>query len=132
MDYKEMYDNGWRKVYQSGGSYAVAVLFNINTKESITITVRDYDYAYGSRANVDWYYAPVDETAAKMLRYKFGIIEAGDMVKVVRGRKVQKGYTGRVIKIQPIRDIYGRRVADYAVFEDGTRTNVDNCELVND
>ena len=129
MSYQDMIDNGWRKVGQRGGTYVVAVLFNVNTAETTTVCVRDYDYDDGSRDNDDWYYAEIDETARKAYNRKLGVIEEGDTVTVVKGRKIPHGYTGVVQRLRPIRDMYRREIDTYVVFADGKQTSVFNCQL---
>ena len=121
---------GFYKVKQSGGSYIVAYFFNPATKETISTCVRDYDYFDCSRDNDELYYMPIDQAAAELYRKHIGIIAAGDTVRVVKGRKVPIGTVARVARVFDYRDCYGRTVATYAVFDDGRKTSVSNCEIV--
>ena len=122
--------NRFYKVSQSGGSYVTATLFNPVTMEEKVITVRDYDYADGSHDNDEWYYTHIDQAAQRLWKHHHGFILEGDLVEVYKGRKLPKGFTGRVGAIKPYYDRYGRWVADYIYFEDGNRTNYNNCKLL--
>lgn len=125
--------DGWRKITpDSGGSYVTTTLFNVNTGEVESICVRDYDYSDGSRDCDEWYYAPVDEEAYLAYCKKFGIVAVGLKAMVVKGRKIEKGYVGEVVKMRKVNDKFGRFLANYVVFADGKSTNVANCVLVCD
>lgn len=119
--------DGWRKVSESGGSYSIAYLFNVNTKECASVCVYDYD----DPRNEDdfWRNVGFDDIARIEWNKARGVVAEGLTAKVVKGRKVPVGYTGKVVKIRKVYDRYDRWVANYAVFEDGTSTNVDNCVL---
>lgn len=121
---------GFYKVKQSGGNYVVALFFNPDTKETFSACVRDYDYSDCSRDNDELYRLPIDKAVAEIYRKHIGVIAAGDVVKVVKGRKVKIGTVARVTRVFDYRDQYGRTVATYAVFEDGQKTNVSNCVIV--
>ena len=122
--------DGFFKVAQNGGTYVVATFYNPDTNEIKTQCVRDYDYSDGSRDNDELYYMEIDEDARrKFLRFK-GIIQAGDTVEVVKGRKVPIGTIVQVKDVRPYYDRYHRHVADYAYFMDGQRTNVNNLKIV--
>lgn len=123
-------EDGWRKVHQSGGSYIVAMLYNMKTGEETSLCVRDYDYSDGSRDCDEWYNAPIDENAKTAYCRKHGIIYPGASVVVVKGRKIPLGTVAVVDKLRAVTDRYGRWVADYAVFADGKQTNVENLALV--
>ena len=121
---------GFYKVDQRGGSYVVATFFNPETMETETMCVRDYDYADGRNDRDDLYYMPINEEMRRVWLHSHGVILPGDLIEVYKGRKVKKGTIARVVEIKAVYDLYGRQVADYAYFEDGQRTNVDNCKLV--
>jgi len=125
-----MLENKFYKVNQTGGSYVVALFVNPVTWESYTVCVRDYDYSDCSRDNDELYYTPIDNEAANAWRKHIGIVEAGDTVKVVKGRKVPLGTVAKVTRVYDYKDRYGRAVATYAVFEDGRKTSVYNCEII--
>ena len=122
--------DGWRKISVDHGSYEHAHLFNINTHATASVCVYDYD----DPRNEDefWYNAPIDEDAKIAYNKLHGIVTVGLPAKVVKGRKVPIGFTGKVARFRDVYDRYHRWVATYAVFEDGTSTNVDNCELALD
>ena len=119
--------DGWRKTGQDHGSYEHAYLFNIKTGETASVCIYDYD----EPRNEDrfWYNVSVDDDARIAKAKKFGYIAEGLRAKVVKGRKVPIGFSGVVTRIRKVRDRYGRWVADYVVFADGTSTNIDNCVL---
>lgn len=122
--------DGWRKTGQNHGSYEHAYLFNINTGETASVCVYDWD----EPRNEDhfWYNVSIDETAhlARMLKNK--VIDVGITAKVVKGRKVPIGTTGKVIRIRGVYDCYRHWVVDYVVFENGMSTNIDNCVFADD
>lgn len=122
--------NGFYKVEQSGGSYVVAIFYNPETKEVKTKCVRDYDYADCSRDDDELYHMEINEDARRAYLHNNGLIIKGDKVEVVKGRKVKIGTIATITAIKPIYDKYHRWVADYVYFEDGQRTNVNNCRLI--
>ena len=119
--------DGWRKVGIDHGSYEHAYLFNVNTGETASVCVYDWD----DPRNEDtfWYNVSIDDDARIAWCKKCNKIDAGLVVKVVKGRKVPIGYTGLVVRIRKVYDRYDRWVANYVVFEDGTSTNITNCVL---
>lgn len=123
-------ENKFYKVGQSGGGYIVAYFYNPVTQETKTACVRDYDYFDCSRDNDALYNMPIDKEAAELYRKHNGVIAAGDIVKVVKGRKIKVGTIAKVKRVFDYCDCYGRAVARYAVFEDGQKTNVNNCMLI--
>ena len=123
-------EDGWRKVSEHGGTLITSALYNIITGEETSIITRDYDYEDGRNDCDYWYNAPIDRSAEKAWKHCNGIISDGDRVMVIKGRKVMPGTVHTVERIRPIKDRYGRKVADYLVFEDGTSTNADNCIMV--
>jgi len=128
-------ENRFYKVNQSGGSYVTALLYNPVTHETKTKCVRDYDYEDGRNDDDELYYAPIDVDAAEHYRkwmnnLNGGFIKAGDVVEVVKGRKIPLGTIGKVVRVYDWRDRYGRPQATYAVFEDGRKTSVWNCKII--
>lgn len=123
-------ENKFYKVAQEGGSYVVAYFFNPVTKEEKSCCVRDYDYFDCSRDKDELYYMAIDENVRKIYMHFHGIILVGDTVEIVRGRKIPHGTVAKVVKIYDWRDCYGRTQATYAVFEDGRKTNINNCKLL--
>lgn len=122
--------NGYFKVDQKGASFIVATFFNPNTGDTITKTVRDYDYADRRNDNDELYYMPIDQNARIKWMHHNGQIVVNDTIEVFKGRKVKVGTVARVTAIKPVYDRYGRWVADYAHLDNGQRTNVTNCKLV--
>lgn len=122
--------NGFYKVDQTGGTYIVATFFNPETKEEKTCCVRDYDYADCSRDNDDLYYMPINEDMKiEWLHYR-GVILPGDVIQVVKGRKVPIGTVAKVADKRPYKDRYGRIQAIYLYLDNGMKTNENNCVLV--
>lgn len=124
--------DGFFKVAESGGTYVTGVFYNPTTGEIKHALLRDYDYSDGSRDNDELYYMPINEEVRVLYLHSMGRILVGDVVEVVKGRKLPIGKIGRVKEIKPYKDRYGRWVADYVYFEDGTKTNIDNCKLKED
>ncbi len=123
-------ERGFRKVHQVGGTFIVATFFNAATGEVESHCVRDYDYSDCSRDNDYLYNMKIDETARRAWQHHIGLILEGDLVKVVAGRKLPIGTTGYVKSIKPIYNKYGKWVANYVYFENGDRTNVTNCVIL--
>ena len=121
---------GFKKIAQTGGTYVVATFYNPATNEVKSKCVRDYDYADGSRDDDELYFMEIDEEARVAYLHSQGIILVGDMAKVVKGRTIEHGFTGKVIDKREYRDKFGRFVADYIFFADGRKINVANCVLV--
>ena len=126
-----MLENRFYKVEQSGGSFVTAALFNPVTLEEDVEVVRDYDYADCSRDNDELYYMEIHKEAERVWKHHHGQVLVGDVVEVVKGRKLPIGYTGVVKKVSPIYDRFGRWCADYVYFEEyGKRTNVTNVKII--
>lgn len=108
-----------------------AVLYNIRTGEEVSVWVRDYDRWDASECDApEWYDVAIDADARRAWNRIHGRISAGERAMVIKGRKIAPGFYGIVDRIRPVRDRYGRHVADYVVFEDGSATNIDNCVLI--
>lgn len=122
--------NGFYKVAQDGGTYVVATFYNPLTNESISKCVRDYDYADCSRDNDELYYMDIDNEARIKWLHSKGVILVGDVVEVVKGRKIPVGTVARVTDKKPYKDRYGRTQAIYLYFDNGMRTNEENCKLM--
>ena len=121
---------GFKKVGESGGTFITNLFWNPATNETKSICARDYDYNDCSRDIDELYYMPIDEEAKINYQHSLGVILEGDTVMIVKGRKIPAGSVKKVRKKYPFKDRYGRWQADYLYFEDGTKTNVNNCILV--
>lgn len=124
--------NGFYKVAEDNGGVCVATFFNPDTKEHFSKIVWDID---NDRLLDDeeiqiLRFLPIDEAVRREYMHYNGVILVGDTVEVFKGRKLPKGYKGIVKAIKPFRDCYGRWQADYIYFEDGQKTNYNNCKLV--
>lgn len=120
---------GFFKVAESGGTFVTNTFYNPTTGETVSGCVRDYDYSDRSRDLDELYNLPIDEANRVKWLHSRGQILTGDVVQVVKGRKVPLGTVGKVYKMYPYHDKYGRKVADYVCIEGGYRTNVNNCIL---
>ena len=117
---------------------------NKNTLEvrSINYDWQDYEYSDASMRDTHDYYIEkfsynINNFAQKLYSYSKLLkakgkryMSAGAIVKVVKGRKVPKGTTGIIKGFQDITDCYRRYQGQYAIFEDGTKTNKNNLELI--
>ena len=121
-------ENRWYKVAQRGNTYITATLFNPITKEQKNEIARDYDEPRND--NDEIYYMPIDENALRAWRTHMGIMQDGDKVRVIKGRKYPVGAEFTVKAVYPFRDRYGRWVADYAYFVGGGKCNVENLEII--
>ncbi len=126
------YLDGYKKIGESGGSYVVATFYNPVTHDVKTKCVRDYDYADCSRDDDYLYHMEIDEEARRDYYHYKGVILKGDTAKVVKGRKVPIGTIGVVKDKLEITNRYGKWVATYVLFENGMKTNIDNCVLIID
>ena len=128
---EEMRQAGFGKIWQdASGNFICASFYNPVTKEHFTKCVRDYDYADCSRDNDELYYMSIDTEILRQWNIDNGIIFEGATVEVFKGRKIPIGTIAKVEKIKPFYDRYGRWCCNYVYFEDGRKTNIDNCKLV--
>lgn len=121
---------GYFKVAQDGGTFITATFYNPATGDEIVECVRDYDYFDKSRDNDELYFMAIDENARRDWLHRYNIFSPGDTVMIFKGRKLPVGTVATVKSRKPYRDRYGRTVAYYLYFENGTRTNENNCILV--
>ena len=126
---QNMMENKFYKVSHDGGTLVTGMFFNPITMEEKSEVLRDYEYSDCRRDNDELYYMEIDEEVKRIWKHHHGAILEGDVVEVVKGRKIPIGYIGTVRKIYPYHDRYGRWVADYVYFTDGQKTNIDNCIL---
>ena len=124
-----MVRDGFRKVRQEGGTFVVATFFNPVTGETYEKCVRDYDYGDCSRDDDDAYYMEIDPVARRAWLRSCGVVSPGDVVRVVKGRKVPVGTVGTVARMFDWKDRYGRVQTRYCVLTDGTKVSVDNVIL---
>ena len=126
-----MFENKLYKIsHNSGCTLVTGHFYNPITGEDKLFTLRDYDYSDCSRDNDALYYMPVDKEVLRLYQHRHGMILEGDRAMVTKGRKIEHGFVGTVTKIYDWRDCYGRVQATYVVFEDGRKTNINNCVLV--
>lgn len=124
--------NGFYKVATSGFSLTNATFFNPITKESFSKIVWDNDDNRVSEENEQLYYMAICERARQLWLKHNGVIQKGDMVKIVKGRKMV-GEIKKVVRFYEWekQGSYGHIGTTYCVFEDNTKVNIDNCILIN-
>ena len=124
--------NGFYKVNESGFSLTDAIFYNPETGETFSEIVWDIDddRLLSDERKQILRSIPINHEIRKAWLHKAGRILEGDIAKVVKGRKLPIGKVGKVVKIKPYYDRYKRWCCDYVYFDDGTRTNITNCELV--
>lgn len=125
-DYK-----GFYKVAEDNGGVCVGTFWNPETKESFSKITWDIDRPYiNDNEEIEILrYLPINrEVRSAWLHYN-GIIQVNDVVKVVKGRKVPIGTIAKVIDKKPYKDRYGRTQAIYLYFDNGMKTNENNCVL---
>ena len=122
--------NGFYKVETSGFSLTSATFFNPITKESFSKIVWDNDDDRVKEENEDLYYLPICERAKQLWLNHNGVIQTGDMVKIVKGRKMV-GEVKKVVRFYEWEKVgsYGNIGTTYCVFDDDTKVNINNCEL---
>ena len=120
---------GFFKVNQEGGTFVVATFFNPETKEEFSCCTRDYDYSDCSRDNDELYYMPIDNDVRQKWQHHHGVILEGDVIQVIKGRKVPIGTIATVRKKCPFYDKYGRYCTMYLYLDNGMKTSIDNCIL---
>ena len=125
-------ENKFYKVHTSGYSLTIATFYNPITKESFSKKIWDIDddRLLWDEDIQELYNMPIDKEVQRMYYHHDGKILDGDIVKVVKGRKIPIGYIGKVEKIKPFYDKYKRWQADYIYFVDGKKTNINNCVLI--
>lgn len=132
VDGKEINMEGFYKVNQNGTSIITVDFYNPETGEERHCVVRDYDYYDGSRDCDELYNMEINQDVRIMWLRKHGVICPGDTVMVIKGRKVPVGTIAKVTFRKPYFDKYRRWVCDYLYFDNGMKTNVDNCILIVD
>ena len=121
---------GWAKIAQDGGIFITGTFWNSQLKETVSLVLRDYEYNDLSRDNDYLYFMQVDSEAIRDYKKFKGIIQDGDKVKVIKGRTLPKDFVGTVKEVYPVKDRYGRFVANYIRFTTGEKINVANVELI--
>lgn len=122
---------GFYKVAIDNGGVCVCTFFNPETLESfdrITWDIDNIQLEYDEEIQF-LRYMPLNEEIRRIWQHHNGVILEGDTVEVFKGRKIPVGYVGKVKAIKPFYDRYHRWQADYIYFEDGQRTNINNCRL---
>jgi len=124
-----MLANGYYKVAEDGFSLTRATFFNPTTGESYSKIVWDNDDYRVEQENEVEYHEPIDDEVRRVYLNRLGVIQEGDTIKVIKGRKVPKGTIAKVVGFRDWKDNYGRVQATYVLLDNGMKTNVDNCIL---
>ena len=122
---------GFYKVAESNGGVCVGTFYNPDTKEVFTKITWDIDRPYiNDDEEIEILrYLPIDKKMRWQWLHEKGVIQEGDQIKVVKGRKVPIGTVATVKEIKPFYDRYRRWQADYLYLDNGMKTNINNCVL---
>ena len=122
---------GFYKVAENNGGVCVGTFYNPDTKEVFTKITWDIDRPYiNDDEEIEILrYLPIDEKMRWQWLHESGVIQKGDQIKVVKGRKVPIGTVATVKEIKPFYDRYRRWQADYLYLDNGMKTNINNCVL---
>ena len=120
---------GFYKVAENNGGVCVGTFYNPDTKEVFTKITWDIDRPYiNDDEEIEILrYLPIDEKMRWQWLHESGVIQKGDQIKVVKGRKVPIGTVATVKEIKPFYDRYRRWQADYLYLDNGMKTNINNC-----
>jgi hypothetical protein len=123
--------NGFYKVAENNGGVCVGTFYNPDTQESFTKITWDIDdIRLDQDEEVQIYrYMPINKDVRRLWLHRAGVIQEGDQIKVVKGRKVPIGTVATVKEIKPFYDRYRRWQADYLYLDNGMKTNINNCVL---
>ena len=128
---KSVVFGGYYKVEESGKTYKTATFFNPYTgsyfEESFD---EDNDMDYYDEFKAQLREVPFNDEAKWVWNRSLGRIQTGDTVKVTKGRTIPHGTTAKVTSIRPVKDKYGRKVADYAYLDNGEKISVENVSIV--
>ena len=105
--------------------------YNPITKEVFTKITWDIDRPYiNDDEEIEILrYLPIDKNISSQWLHSNGVIQVGDTIEVIKGRKVPIGTTAQVIDIRPYYDCYRRWQCDYVYLDNGMKTNVTNCKM---
>ena len=129
----------YSKIKEGSGSLSTHYFYNAKTKHLLHIITDDKEYGYReglTSQEFTWEEldliekTPINKEALKIYNFDNNIIMEGQLVEVVKGRKMPIGYKGIIKKIYPYKDRYGRVQIYTAYFEDGQKTNIDNLKIL--
>lgn len=100
-------------------------------KSGIAILLHDGTVEYYEDNQVIPNYAEATEDDIKALAHSRGFYFIGDTVDIVKGKL--KGTSKRIVNEfkYVVPNTYGHVYTDYLVFDDGTKTNIRNCQINN-
>ena len=122
---------GFYKVAEDNGGVCVAAFYNPDTEEFFDKIVWDIDDIRldNDKETQIYRFMPINKKVRYLWLHRAGVIQEGDTVKVVKGRKVPIGTIATVKEIKPFYDRYRRWQADYLYLDNGMKTNINNCVL---
>ena len=124
---------GFYKVEEnSGATLTDATFFNPYTGEHFNAIVRDTDGHMEDEFSEELYDMSVNREAKWLWRRSNKIVQEGDSIRVVKGKTIAHGTEAKVRKVYPMKDRYGRWVADYAYLDNGEKINVNNIKILED
>ena len=130
---KEVVFGGFYKVKEEGSRYRTATFFNPYTGQHFTESWdSDNDQDYYDDFKSEMRDVPLNKDALWVWNRSNGVVQNGDKIQVVKGRTIPKGTEAKVEAIRPIKDKYGRKVADYAYLDNGQKINIANVKIVED
>lgn len=123
---------GFYKVGENNGGVCVGAFYNPDTKEFFTKITWDIDdIRLDQDEEIQIYrYMSINKEIRWLYLHRAGVIQKGDRIKVIKGRKVPIGTVAIVKEIKPFYDRYRRWQADYLYLDNGMKTNVNNCILI--
>ena len=72
----------------------------------------------------------VNESVCYIWKHEKGIPQVGDVIEVIKGRKIPKGTQAKILQVKPIYDKYHRWIADYVYLSLGQSTKITNVKLI--
>ena len=128
---KNVVFGGYYKVGESGNTYVSMTFLNPYTGDYFVESIdTDNDMDYTDTFKSELYNMPINDDAAWVWNRSNDVVQTGDTVKVVKGRTIPHGTTAKVKSIRPVKDKYGRKVADYAYLDSGDKINIANLSII--
>ena len=117
-------DNRNTVAINSGYSHATAIQINADGSYDYVIYMTDDMRTWDNDAIID-----ASPKQLKEYRIKFNMFKIGDLVKIIKGRKMLNE-TKRISKIYMYRPNNTYIDIEYLVFEDGTKVQAQNCIIL--
>lgn len=126
---------GFYKVSETrSATLTTATFFNPYTGEQFGETTSDRG---DSRWDEDLFMRELDDISINkeaqwLWNRSNGVIQAGDKVRVVKGRTLAHGTEANVKSIRDLKNDYGQVIATYAYLDNGDKISVKNIQIVED